>query len=346
METLWFCLVAVMIAAYVVLDGFDLGTGIVHFCVGRTDSQRRRLLRTIGPVWDGNEVWLIAAGGTLYFAFPGLYASSFSGFYLPLMVVLWLLILRGLAIEFRNHLEGPVWRPFWDVVFMGASSLLAVSFGAAVGNVVRGVPLDSSGYFFLPLWTDFRTGPNTGILDWYTLLVSLLVFLTLAQHGALWAALKTEDILQQRAHRVATAAWFGVAGMTLIVTGFTLRLQPQIAANLYERPWGYVFPALAVAGLLGALYYNHPGTERTAFLASAAYIIGMLTSVAFGLFPYLLPSNTDPDLGLTVYNSATSGYGLKVGLAWWIPGMLLVLGYFVFAYRRFAGKVRLDEEGY
>src|SRR5512146_3084870 len=124
METLWFCLVAVVIAGYVILDGFDLGAGIVHFFVGRTESQRRRILRSIGPVWDGNEVWLLAGGGTLYFAFPGLYASSFSGFYLPLMIVLWLLIGRGIAIEFRNHLDSHVWQPLWDVVFGGASALL------------------------------------------------------------------------------------------------------------------------------------------------------------------------------------------------------------------------------
>ncbi|HOK46092.1 MAG TPA: cytochrome d ubiquinol oxidase subunit II, partial [Bryobacteraceae bacterium] len=157
METIWFCLVALMIAVYVVLDGFDIGTGIVYYLVGRTQSQRQKLLRSIGPVWDGNEVWLLASGGVLYLAFPALYASSFSGFYLPLMIVLWLLILRGISIEFRNHLETPVWRPLFDFVFAGASILLAIFFGAALGNVVRGVPLDETGYFFLPLWTHFTT---------------------------------------------------------------------------------------------------------------------------------------------------------------------------------------------
>ncbi len=155
METIWYCLVAVMIAIYVVLDGFDMGAGIVQLFVARTDGERRAVLSSIGPVWDGNEVWLLAGGGTLYFAFPRLYASSFSGFYLPLMIVLWLLILRGISIEFRNHLQSLVWQPLWDVVFAAASGLLAIFFGAALGNVVRGVPLDRSGEFFLPLWTDF-----------------------------------------------------------------------------------------------------------------------------------------------------------------------------------------------
>src|SRR5881396_3874440 len=156
METIWFCLVAVMIAMYVVLDGFDIGAGIIHLLVARSDSERRLVLRSIGPVWDGNEVCLLAAGGTLYFAFPALYASGFSGFYLPLMMVLWLLILRGISIEFRSHIKSAVWDPLWDFLFCTSSLLLAVFFGAALGNVVRGVPLDASGYFFEPLWTNFR----------------------------------------------------------------------------------------------------------------------------------------------------------------------------------------------
>src|SRR6476646_8860166 len=186
MPTLWFVLVALMLAVYVVLDGFDIGAGIVYLLVGRTRSERRAVLRSIGPVWDGNEVWLLAAGGTLYFAFPALYASSFSGFYLPLMIVLWLLILRGISIEFRNHMESPVWQPFWDVVFAGSSALLAIFFGAALGNVVRGVPLDAAGEFFLPLWTNFTPGPNAGILDWYTILIGVLALAALSVHGGLW----------------------------------------------------------------------------------------------------------------------------------------------------------------
>ncbi|MGE5567462.1 MAG: cytochrome d ubiquinol oxidase subunit II [Rhodospirillales bacterium] len=346
METIWFCLVALMIAVYVVLDGFDIGTGIVYYLVGRTQSQRQRLLKSIGPVWDGNEVWLLAGGGLLYLAFPALYASSFSGFYLPLMIVLWLLILRGIAIEFRNHLEAPVWPPFFDFVFAGASILLAIFFGAALGNVVRGVPLDESGYFFLPLWTHFTTTGEVGILDWYTVLVGVFAFLVLAQHGALWLVYKTEDILQERARRAASLAWYGVAGMTLIVTAATFRVQPQVAANLNAWPWGYVFPALAIGGLVGIQWFRSRGEELKPFIASCVYIAGMLTSAAFGVFPYVLPSNADPARGLTIWSAATASHGLSVALAWWIPGMMLVAGYTIFIYRHFAGKVRLEEEGY
>jgi len=344
MEALWLCLVAIMIAGYVVLDGFDLGAGIVHYCVARTLDERRLVLRSIGPVWDGNEVWLLAAGGTLYFAFPGLYASSFSGFYLPLMIVLWLLVLRGISIEFRNHIDSPVWKPFWDAGFMLSSALLAIFFGAALGNVIRGVSLDASGVFFLPLWTDFGVSGPLGILDWYTVLVGALAFLALTQHGALWLALKTEGEVQRRADRVAGLAWFGVVAMTIVVTYFTIQVQPQVSHNLSAHPWGYGFPAIAIAGLVMALFPSR--LARVRFLGSCGYIVGMLSSAAFGLFPYVLPARPDPGLGLTIYNTAAGGYGLRIGLVWWIPGMILALAYMTFAYRRFAGKVRLDGEGY
>src|SRR5437879_2348707 len=192
MESLWFAIVAFMIAAYVVLDGFDLGAGAIYLTAARTPAERQAIRRAIGPVWDGNEVWLLAAGGTLYFAFPLLYASSFSGFYLPLMMVLWLLMLRGISIELHSHMENSVWRGFFDVVFCVSSISLAIFFGAALGNVVRGVPLRPDGYFFEPLWTDFRVGANAGILDWYTVLTGVIALVTLTAHGALYLAVKTE----------------------------------------------------------------------------------------------------------------------------------------------------------
>ncbi len=345
MEIVWFCLVAIMIAIYVVLDGFDLGAGVIHLLVAKSDAERRVVLRTIGPVWDGNEVWLLAAGGTLYFAFPVLYASSFSGFYLPLMIVLWLLILRGVSIEFRNHLPSPTWTPFWDVVFSLSSLLLAVFFGAALGNVVRGVPLDAKGYFFEALWTDFRLGPETGILDWYTILVGLAALFTLTLHGALWVAMKTEGAVNERSLRVARLTWWAVAAFTAVVTFFTFRVQPQVWAQLSARSWGYVFPAFALAGLVLVRWFLSKQDELKAFLASCAYILGMMASVVFGLYPYVLPASTNPAFALTVHNAKASDYGLRIGLVWWIIGMALVTGYFVFTYRHFAGKVKLGGEG-
>src|SRR5271169_7059367 len=228
MGNIWFCLVAVMIAGYVVLDGFDLGVGILHLWIARTDAERRIVIRTIGPVWDGNEVWLIAAGGTLYFAFPALYASGFSGFYLPLMMVLWLLILRGSSIEFRNHVQSAVWDPFWDFLFCASSLLLAVFFGAALANVVRGVPLDASGYFFEPLWTNFQLGDEVGILDWYTILVGVFALAVLVMHGTLWVRMKTSGPVSERAAALARRVWFAVLALTVIVTAVTFKVQPQL----------------------------------------------------------------------------------------------------------------------
>jgi cytochrome d ubiquinol oxidase subunit II len=346
MGTVWYCLVTVMLGMYVLLDGFDLGAGIVHLVVARTDAERRQVLRTIGPVWDGNEVWLLAAGGTLYFAFPGLYASGFSGFYLPLMIVLWLLVLRGVAIEFRNHFESPVWMPLWDVVFCFASLLLAVFFGAALGGVVRGVPLDARGYFFEPLWTNFRIGPETVILDWYSILVGLAAFFALAQHGALWVALKTAEPVSARAHSLARAAWWGTAALTAVVTFFTFRVQPQVPANLSAHPWGYIFPALAIAGLISVRWHlTRQRHDTRAFLASCAYLLGMLLSVVFGLYPNVLPASTNPAYSLTIQNTKAADYGLRIGLIWWAIGMALVCIYFVFLYRHFAGKVDVRSEG-
>ena len=339
METLWFCLVAVMIAFYVILDGFDIGAGIVHLFVARTDAERQQVFASIGPVWDGNEVWLLAAGGTLYFAFPELYASSFSGFYLPLMMVLWLLILRGLSIELRSHVAADLWKSFWDVAFALASTLLAVFFGAALGNVVRGVPLDSSGYFFLPLWTSFLPDRTPGILDWFTVSIGIAAALALTMHGALWIALKTEGEIQERAKRCSRLAWWGVIVFTALITILSFRVQPHLAQSFAGYPLGYVFPLLALAGLLGVRLWDAQQTELLTFLASSAYICGMLTSAAFGVYPYVLPSVGDPKLGLDIYNSSAAHYGLAIGLRWWILGMALAAGYFFYVYRHFAGKV-------
>jgi cytochrome bd ubiquinol oxidase subunit II len=343
MGTLWFCLVAMMLTVYVLLDGFDLGAGAIHLLLARTDEERRQVLASVGPVWDGNEVWLIAAGGTLYFAFPALYASGFSGFYLPLMIVLWLLILRGISIEFRNHIISRVWDPFWDFLFSAASLLLAVFFGAALANVVRGVPLDSSGYFFEPLWTDFRLGEQAGILDWYTILVAALALLALVMHGALWVQLKTTGAVNQRSAKIASKAWWAVLILTAAVTPITFQVQPQVKENFVTSPWGFIFPLLAVAGIAGVRFELVRRDERKAFFASCAYLAGMLTSVVFGVYPMVLPAR-NPVYSLTVSSAKAADYGLKIGAIWWTFGVLLAAGYSVYTYRFLAGKVVVGKD--
>jgi cytochrome bd ubiquinol oxidase subunit II len=345
-ETIWFICVALMITMYVLLDGFDLGAGAIHLFTARDDRERRTIIRAIGPVWDGNEVWLIAAGGTLFFAFPTLYASSFSGFYLPLIMVLWFLMIRGLSIELRGHIKDPMWTSFWDAMFFIGSTLLAIFFGAALGNVVRGVPLDEDGYFFQPLWTNFSPFNETpGILDWYTILIGLLALATLVVHGSNFIAVKTEGEVNTRSRRIARLFAFATAALTLLATLATFWVSPWMLESFNERPYGYVLPLVAIAGLSGMVFFNLKGNERAAFLSSSAYIVGMLTSTVFGVYPKVLPA-VDPANSLTIQNAASSDYGQAVGLVWWSIGMVFAAVYFVVIYRLFRGKVRMEDEGY
>jgi cytochrome bd ubiquinol oxidase subunit II len=347
METLWFILVSFMLVAYVVLDGFDLGAGIIHPIVAKTEEERRLVLRSIGPVWDGNEVWLLAAGGALYFAFPLLYASSFSGFYLPLMMVLWLLMLRGIGIELRSHSEDPLWRTFFDFIFTVSSLLLAIFFGAAIGNVVRGVPLNKDGYFFAALFTNFRVGTNPGILDWYTIITGMLAMVTLTVHGANWVAMKTEGDINRRARDVVRAGWLGLILLTLLSLIATLYIRPEVLDNFRAHIWGWIIPIAVLVSLLSIFYFNSKGADLAAFISSTVYILAMLGGAAFALYPTMLPASTDPNYSLTIHNTKSGTYSLSVGLIWWVIGTLLALGYFFFLYRFFWGKVTLEEkEGY
>lgn len=350
METLWFMIVAVMVAAYVVLDGFDLGAGVIYLGAARTPIERQKIMRAIGPVWDGNEVWLLAAGGTLYFAFPLLYASSFSGFYLPLMMVLWLLMLRGIGIELRGHMGNPVWRGFFDVVFCVASILLCIFFGAALGNVVRGVPLGPDEYFFEPLWTNFRVnyGPGSvnGILDWYTVMTGVIALVTLTAHGSLYIATKTEDDLNRRARSVALAAWPVQLLLTVVGLIATVSINHGVLDNYKRHAIGFAIPVLVFGSLAVMMHGMLKHKEKMAFVGSALYIVGMLVGAAFALYPVVLPASTDPALSLTIYNTAAGRHGLGVGVTWWIIGAILALGYFTLLFRMFRGKVRLEGEGY
>src|ERR1700704_5586600 len=345
MGTIWFCNVAFMIAVYVLLDGFDLGAGAIHLWVAKTDEERRQVLASIGPVWDGNEVWLIAVGGTMYFAFPALYASGFSGFYLPLMIVLWLLILRGASIEFRNHIKSAVWDPLWDFLFCASSLLLAVFFGAALGNVVRGVPLDASGYFFEPLWTDLQLSSQTGILDWYTLLIGALALVTLTAHGSLYVAIKTDEDLGRRARGIALLCWplqFFLTCSSLVATYF---IRSEVMDNYSKHKIGLLIPVFVFGSLAVMLLANPKGKEKLAFIASSLYITGMLVGAAFALYPVVFPGR-DRQYSLTIYNTAAASHGLSVGLAWWTFSAVLAVGYFVFVYRMFRGKVQGGEGHY
>ena len=330
-----------MLAVYVVLDGFDFGAGILHLFVARTDAERRTVLAAIGPVWDGNEVWLLAGGGALFVAFPVAYAAGFSGFYLPLMLVLWLIILRGLSIELRSHVANPLWAAFWDATFALGSTLIAVVLGAALGNVLRGVPLDQTGTFQIPLFDSFWPGKDSGVLDAYTVLVGVFTLLALGGHGGLYLAVKTEGVVHERSARAARRLWVAAGVLFPIVTWATARVAPELPGVAAGRPLVWVLIAL-VAGSGVALGWGLiRRRDELAFLGSSALLFSLLGTGAAARWPVLLRSSVHPSLSLDAFAAATTHHGLRVALGWALLGLPLACGYFVFLGRLFRGKVRL-----
>jgi cytochrome d ubiquinol oxidase subunit II len=304
------------------------------------------VIRTVGPVWDGNEVWLIAGAGTLYFAFPLLYASGFSGFYLPLMIVLWLLILRGIGIELRMHIESPVWRGFFDGCFALSSLLLTIFYGVALGNVIRGVPLEKDGFFFLPLWTNWNVGPQPGVLDWYTVIAGVVALVALTIHGAHYVALKTSGDLSARSRRLAATLWPALVMMTVISLWATLTIRMRLLDNYRRYPALFIVPVAVVASLAEMVWCRRKGNDLGAFRSSCAYLVFMLVGAAVGVYPNLLVSTTDESLNITIHNAAAGSYALSAGLIFWGFGMLLAIGYIVFTYRMFRGKVDVAGTGH
>jgi len=329
MTVLWFCLLVFMLGGYVMLGGTDLGVGMLSLLVSRNEEERTQLIHSIRPMWKPNEVWLVAAGGTMFLAFPTALATAFSGFYLALTIVVWLLAFRGLGLELRYHISDGLWRQFWDVALSLSSLLLALFLGTALGNVVRGVPLEANGVFFEPLWTDFRVRQQTGIVDWYTLLTGITAVIALAHHGALWLDTQTEGPVGERARRLAAPLGVMViillAGLDLASFGARLDFRDALRA----RPWGLLFPAVTLGGLVAALVLRARGKPLPAYLSSCIALFCGLATAAVGIFPNILPAR-DPSHALSIYDATVSRDGLAAALWWWVPGILLVMGYFAF----------------
>lgn len=347
MSTVWFFLVAAMLVTYAVLDGFDFGAGALHVFVAKTDEERRVVLGAIGPVWDGNEVWLVAAGGVLLFAFPRVYSAALSGLYLPLMMVLWLLLVRGITIEFRSKVDHPLWRTGFDGAFTFASAAMAVVLGVALGNVVRGVPLDETGWFHEDLFTNLHpvAGPaaRLGAVDVYTALVGVFALLVLAAHGATFLVWKTTGDVHARASRAAARLWPAVLATTILVTGATAASQPHYFAAFAARPWLWPLPAVAaVAGAL-VLAARRRRRELAAFLASCTFLATLLAATAATLYPTILRSTVEPRFSLDAFNASSARPTLALGLAVLVPALALAVAYFTYLYRSFRGKVTLDD---
>jgi len=347
MEMLWFAIAAVMVAIYVVMDGFDFGAGALHLWVARDDRERRQVLAAIGPFWDGNEVWLLAGGGVLFLAFPKVLASGLSGFYLAIMMVLWVLILRGISIEFRSHVEDGMWRSFWDATFAIASTLAPVLFGAALGNLIRGVPLREDGWFTLSLFESFSPRGELGILDWFTVLAGLLALAAIAHHGALFLAWKTDGPVRQRSLVAAGRLFPAVVILWVLATAATGAVAPGLFPALAARPLAWVATALFVAGLTTSFAARRAGRGLLAFVGSGAFLLGVLGATAASVYPTMIRSIDAPARSLTAFNASASGESLRVSLLWWPVGFVLAIVYFFVLFRLHRGKARsADGEGY
>lgn len=347
MEALWFGLAAVMVAIYVVLDGFDFGAGALHLWVAKDDIERRTVLAAIGPYWDGNEVWLLAGGGVLFLAFPKVLASGLSGFYLAIMFVLWVLILRGISIEFRSHLKDRLWRSFWDACFTLASISAPVLLGTALGNLIRGVPMGEDGWFALSLFESFSPTGELGLLDWYTLSAGLLALAAILHHGALFLAWKTGGSVQARSLKTAGQLYWPLVLLWVAVTVATAYVAPEMFSALAERPLAWVCTFAFVAGLATSFTARRAGKERWAFLGSSAFLFGLLGATAASVFPIMIRASGAPALSLSAHNSAAGPASLRAGLYWWPVGFVLAVIYFGVLFRLHRGKVQItDESGY
>lgn len=339
MADLWYAIVALLLTGFAILDGFDFGAGMIHLYVARTDLERRTVLQAIGPLWDGNEVWLLAAGGALFLAFPAALAIGFSGFYLALFMFLWLLLLRGIAIEFRSHLRDPMWRSFWDVVFASASLLLAIVLGVALANVLRGVPLTGGdGPFRLPLFASWSPQGDLGLFDWYTIGVGAFVTLSLARHGALFLTLRAGGAVSERAHRLALSLRLPVLAMWTGILSLTLVLAPHLAIGLRTRPLAWVLFAITLVAFGLSLR-----PSKRAFYFSLLHLGSLLALTAACHYPFFLKTPL-LSTGLDIARAQSPDASLRAGLSWWLVGFPLAVFYFVFLWRYHREPVIADED--
>jgi cytochrome bd ubiquinol oxidase subunit II len=336
LNLLWFVLLGILLGGYAVLDGFDLGVGILH-PAARSDRERRLMLNSIGPLWDGNEVWLVTFGGAMFAAFPEAYASTFSGFYVAFMMLLFALIFRAVSIEFRSKRESRVWRTIWDYSFCGASALATFLFGVAAGNAILGLPVDQRGIF---------AGSFFDLIRPYPIVVGLFTVSVAAMHGAIYLYMKTEGELQERVHQWMWRT-FGLSLVLYILTTiFTLVAVPHAVRNFEEYSWSWivvVLNVLAIANIPRAIFLGRP---FYAFISSAAAILAFVFLFSFALFPNLITSSISPEFSLTIYNAASSQTTLGIMAIIALLGMPFVLTYTAVIYWTFRGKVQLGEHSY
>jgi len=333
LNAIWFTLFGFLIIGYAILDGFDLGVGILHI-FAKKEEYKIAGLNSIAPVWDGNEVWLLTGGGALFAAFPPVYATVFSGFYLALILVLAALIFRAVSIEFRNKMESPLMRKFFDYSFGFGSLLATLLFGVAVGNIIRGVPINANF-----MWA----GSFFGLLNPYSLFVGILTVMLFTLHGSIYLAMKSDGELQNRMHNLIPKLWLALILLYIIATIMTIFSSGYLFAQGFSRPLYYFFLLMVTGGLAFTRVWASAAKYGKAFLASAITIVSMIALPATTMFPTLVPSSINPEFSLTAYNASSSQYTLTVMLIIALIGMPFVLWYTIWLYRTFRGKIT---EGY
>jgi cytochrome d ubiquinol oxidase subunit II len=340
----WYSIVSFMLIAYVILDGRNFGAGILHRLVAKTPGERRQVIAAIGPLWSWHEVWLVGFGGTLIAIFPRLMASAFAGYYLALMLILWCLILRGMAIEVGGHINDRLWQAFWDFVFVFASLLLAILFGAAAGNLARGVPLDAEGHFSMAFFTHFGVRGQVGLLDWYTLSIAIFAVIILAAHGATYLAMRTEGPVHDRSAVWAKYLWAATIPLFVAISVESWVVRPELPGRAVLNPccWLGLLLILVSAGALISGFSS--GREMRAFIGSNGILAGLLGAGGAALYPVMLPSTLAPENSLTAQAVAAGRGSLLLASVWWPVGFALATAYFVFISRRYAGKVSVQQD--
>jgi cytochrome d ubiquinol oxidase subunit II len=344
----WYGIVSFMLITYVALDGRNFGAGMLHWIVARTPEERRQVIAAIGPLWSWHEVWLLGFGGTLVAVFPRLLATAFAGYYLALFLILWCLILRGVSLEVGGHIDDRMWQGFWDFVFVFANVLLAILFGAAAGNLVRGVPLDAQGNFSMAFFTDFNVRGYVGLLDWYTVSIGVFAAVILAAHGATYLTLKTEGPVHDRSATWAKYLWAAVAPLFLAISIESWVVRPDLPGQAVNNP--FCLPGLLVIFVSAITLISGLVTRREmrAFVGSNGLLVGVLATGGAAMFPVMLYSTLAPENSLTAYAVASSPSTLLLASIWWPVGLVLALIYFIFISRRYAGKVSVkrDTQGF
>jgi len=340
----WYVIVSFMLIVYVALDGRNFGAGMLHWLVAKTGDERRQVVAAIGPLWSWHEVWLVGFGGTMVAVFPRLLASAFTGYYLALYLILWCLIVRGISLEAGGHINDRLWRGFWDFVFVFSNLLLTILFGAAAGNLLRGVPLDTQGNFSMAFFTDFRTRGYVGLLDWYTVSVAVFTALILTAHGATYLTLKTEGPVHDRSTRWSKYLWAAAAPLFVVISIESWVVRPDLLGRAIHNPLCWVGSVVIVAAAITLISGLSTRRENRAFLGSNFLLGGFLATASAAIFPVMLYSTLAPENSLTVYDAASNHRAMLLASVWWPIAFAMATTYFIFISRRYAGKVSVSQD--